>query len=262
MGGAAVLKLTGPSATLAFAESHKGANVSGSGFFRQSVDEARSGFGIAVEMDGACLDEAYIVFDSLAKAAKDPGDAEKLCNPGLNLATRTPAGDELAVDVRPYVEGEYISLGFRGASLGAYGLKLKNIALTDGKRVYLIDEYTGSRFDLSGGGSYCFNVAADTLSRKAGRFRLQMGRGAVPADNEELVLSPNPARDRITISVANHAAGKARIRILSPEGEMFRAQLPEGISWQVPVSGLPRGFYLAELTIGTDTYSQKFVKEN
>jgi hypothetical protein len=80
--------------------------------------------------------------------------------------------------------------------------------------------------------------------------------------SEEMTLYPNPARDRVNITLPdNHPNQSVRVRIFSLNGHMVLSQQlsPTKSAFVVNITGLPDGLYLTNVQYGTQQYNTKLI---
>ena len=93
-------------------------------------------------------------------------------NPELNLYSLSSDNKELAIDFRPVTSTSVIPLGFTGATVRPYTLRVLDINLDPNMVVYLRDKFTGNSLNLlTSGGTYNFNVTADPASSASQSLR-------------------------------------------------------------------------------------------
>jgi len=80
----------------------------------------------------------------------------------------------------------------------------------------------------------------------------------------EIVVYPNPVKDKAVLSVNNTREGKAEVVIMSANGQVVKklqlAKNTQKVQWTIPVSTLARGTYIIKTTINEWTRSVKLVK--
>jgi len=160
---------------------------------------------LTLALAGAGLtDELTLYAQTGATAGADSEyDAVKLANSnGLNLASLTPAGEQLAIDGRAAFSTATIPLAVTVPTSGQYTLtaaKLSN--LPAGLQAELVDVQTGARTLLAAGAAYAFTAGSSPL---AGRFWLNLTPASAPLASAAglgaptLALYPNPAHSAVT----------------------------------------------------------------
>jgi hypothetical protein len=264
--GAFIADLTS-SSTITFNESSKSSSTPMSTIFKTTAVNDHLLLHITSNQDTISWDQLEVYFDNATLNDSDANDAPKFVNPELNLYTYSNDNKHLAIDMRPYKDGEIIPLGINSAPENSYALKAEQFIMSAGTNVFLHDKYLNKVQQLSPGYVYNFDVTSDPLSQ-GGRFALQTS--GIPAKVEGLAagviaeLAPNPARDIVNVAYKVPAAGKAEIHIINIHGavcySVVAAIQTSGVL-QLPVKDLPAGLYVVEFACSGQKVQQKFIKE-
>jgi hypothetical protein len=75
-----------------------------------------------------------------------------------------------------------------------------------------------------------------------------------------LSINPNPASDKITLNI-NETITNANVAVYSLNGELLIHQNLTSAHQNLNVSDLNKGIYLVQVTNGTNSYIQKFIKD-
>ena len=116
--------------------------------------------------------------------------------------------------------------------------------------------------------SYLFYTTNDTASQGNERFEITSRKKktdtVVSKPAMTVKANPVPARDKIVVDYVAAEPGTTFIRILSLSGMPLKT-ISLGIQKQgqvtIPVGDLLRGIYLLELTCGSETRTQKIIKD-
>ena len=214
-------------------------------------------------------DDLKIKFDAQATDAREDNDAGKPTNPDLNFYTIAPAGDHMSIDARPYADGKIIPLGLTTQHQQDFVIRATDLAAPVGAQVYLHDKYLASYTPLTQGTEYPFTVNSDVNSQ--GDVRFEIGLGAIPAISDAVVatsfsmtVTPNPATSQVVLNYQTSGKDNSHVRVLNAAGvEVTALELGIQASGNVtiPVSKLPAGIYLIELTSGNAKTTQRLVKD-
>ena len=221
-------------------------------------------------------DQLFVYAQTGASAALDGEfDAAKLANSsGLNLATLTAAGQQLAIDGRPaFTAATSIPLSVGAPAAGSYSLEAAVIShLPVGLTAYLRDALTGTITALSPGTRYAFAVStAQATALVQGRFSLQFSPAASlavsPATLAAAVsLYPNPARAFTIVALPGvTGASTVQAELLNALGQVVRRQsaaLPaSGTVFTLPTDGLATGVYTLRLMAGSSIVTKRLTVE-
>lgn len=85
--------------------------------------------------------------------------------------------------------------------------------------------------------------------------------GISEKDQSGMVVYPNPAHDRLMVSMKNNSGSNCRIMIYEPNGIPLLEQEASGNNTQIDVSGLGPGMYLLKVTDNNTVTTRKFIKD-
>jgi hypothetical protein len=79
--------------------------------------------------------------------------------------------------------------------------------------------------------------------------------------NEGIQLFPNPAADKISVTLDRSIASFA-VSVITPTGQVCRKADFESVkSFDINLAGLPRGIYFILIKTGSQTLTKKFAVE-
>lgn len=122
-------------------------------------------------------DETAIVFRDEAKDVYESGlDGEKMRNSGFSLSSLTEDNADVAFNVLPwYTCMNEITLNMFNVADGTYTLDFKKLDSFEREISFsLVDQFTGSRFEISNEAEYTFMVNSDAASKAADRFKIEV----------------------------------------------------------------------------------------
>jgi len=222
-----------------------------------------------VDANNTVWDDLKIKFDAQEVDAKNNDDAGKPVNPDLNFYTLSPAGDHMCIDSRPYADGKVIPLGLTTTHKQNFVIRATDIAAPVGAQLYLHDKYLASYTPLTQGTEYPFTISSDVKSQGDARF--EIGLGAIPDGNNTIAgtsfsmnVTPNPATSQVVLNYQTSGKNDSHVRVLNVAGvEVTTLDLGTKSSGNVtiPVSKLPAGIYMVELTSGDKKTTQRLVKD-
>ena len=252
--------------TLSFAETNKASGISsallrnGQQYLELQVTDTASN----------PWDMLYVKFNSDATAGDDNLlDATKPGNPDLNFYSLSTAHTKLSIDARPYNTGGTIPLGISSHYAQEFIIKAAALPAGADGPVYLHDKLLGNYVLLEEGTAYRFRITTDSATQGNDRFELSL---SVPTEanvanttkSMRMQLSPNPAKDEVSVSYVTTGMDKAAISIVNAAGTLVKAtsqdMLPTG-NTTVSLTDLPVGLYMVTLTCGNDKMVQKLIKE-
>jgi hypothetical protein len=118
--------------------------------------------------------------------------------------------------------------------------------------------------------TYCDSIGLDSngfFRNSFTGFTLSVMQGAtgneeIVAEEQELNLWPNPARDELNIAFTRPMQGVVELSIMDLEGRVVRNERLSGASGMrtLPLDGLANGIYLLRATSGSDQFTERFVK--
>jgi hypothetical protein len=230
---------------------------------------------VRLELAGAGLADGWVAY---AEAGATPAfdsqlDAGKLPNStGLNLSSRSPLGDNLAIDGQPaFVAGTELPLAVGVPAAGTYTLSATALAnMPAGLSAYLRDGQTGQTVLLTPGASYSFSMTAPQAAtlltgRFALLFRPQAPLATVSAlATADVTVYPNPAHASFTVALPGVAgASTVQAELLNTLGQVVRRQAavlpPAGTALTMPTADLAAGVYVLRLQAGATTVAKRVV---
>jgi hypothetical protein len=213
------------------------------------------------------LDRVIVYFKDDSEAAKDYWDGEKMANDDMNFFTVSSDDWALAIDSRPWEEGERYPLHIL-APEGTFTLSVPDYAMDAGRQVSIYDRYTEQTYKLAKGESFTFQVTDDPATRGY-RFEIVMGTEVVTSldasvNGLQVFLLPNPAVQQVAITVNRPDTNlSTSVRVMDMRGVIVHAsQIEEGDAdgrVDYPVEHLPKGVYLVEVQQGKQRVVKKLV---
>ncbi|AMR26236.1 hypothetical protein A0257_03420 [Hymenobacter psoromatis] len=240
--------------------------------FNRTAADTRPQVRLRLQGSTPLIDEAYVYFEKGATADFDSRfDAYKLPNSsGLSVGSLITS-NELSVNGLPPITGSTtVSLNVQVPAVGTYALNALDLLNFDAStQVYLLDNQTGARIDLSKQPLYSFTASATALP---GRFVLLFGPNtplaATPsALAQQVQLFPNPAHGSFTLVVpAELGHGSVSATLYNHLGQVVTKQtLPltaAGATAQFDVSYLTAGVYTLQLKTGENQVVKRVVVTN
>lgn len=191
-------------------------------------------------------------------------DAEKLLNPGENLAIYN--SKILAIDKRSFPETEEsIQLLIGNYDQSLYTFDFSFNLFSDDLNLILVDNYLSEEIELIDGSSYSFEVDSSIQeSISENRFELKIKPVTLSQDEfiyaDDIQLHPNPASDLLSISSSSN------INVLDVEIYTMLGQKIDVLSnsanteTQVNVSSLSAGIYLVKINTEKGSLTKRFIK--
>ncbi len=237
--------------------------------FRED-DEFTSRYGanslqLAIDINGEQIDRVLVYFDEETDAKVDIMDATKFENPLINFFTVSEDDYAMAIDRRPWVDGEEYRIPLHILSPAVnYTLTVPDFDLKAGRVVQLYDRHLDKTITLEKGATYAFEVTAEQAS-KGHRFDIVMGIEVITSIGRndsrfQAFLLPNPAQQQVMVNVQRpDEIADTHVRLLDVRGEMLyettiSATDDAQISYEV--GSLAKVVYLVEITHG----KQRIVK--
>lgn len=222
---------------------------------------------IQLKLQNQLQDQLIIREQSGARNGLDQQDAIKLKNPGMNLFSRSSDGYALAVDSRLFSEQTLIPIELHHAGIGEYQFQMADAFMPTGYTLVLYDTYTNQYLPLIKDSSYQFNITADSLSQHKQRFYIGklIPKATLPLFNWLTVkLFPNPAKHAIKLFIKAAESANCTIKIFSLSGTLLQnvelGIIKEG-QVSIPISTLPNGQYLIQISSGGHQQSMQFFKQ-
>lgn len=134
--------------------------------------------------------------------------------------------------------------------------------------------YESERYNLSGCGRFYLHIDGDNVvgpisnesnSQPYTEFRsgisecFQITDTENPSDEAAFLISPNPTRDQVQISlpISNH---QSQIFLISPSGQILQKVTSEKASKTFDLSPYPAGLYFVKVIQGDKIFSKKIIK--
>ena len=210
-----------------------------------------------IKFDDAATDNEDVKYDG----AKPPSPAT------LNFYSLSADNTKLALDVRPFSNGNVVPLGITSSYAQAFIIKAQHLAVPDGANVYLHDKFLQNSTLLQQGTEYKFMITDDSASQGDKRFELWMDNAGAIAEQRaglDLHLVPNPAANEVAVSYTNANKVMATVRIINAAGAVILTQdlgTQQKCSAVIALDGIASGVYMVELTSGSDKKTVKLIKE-
>jgi hypothetical protein len=199
-------------------------------------------------------------FDSL--------DAPKLFNPGYNVYSKSADGIALAVDSRKLDNNAVIPLSLSHIPTGNYQFVITNVQLALDNKLVLHDRYLNKYLPLQKDSLYSFSITTDSASVQHGRFEIaeNIPLASIERLTHKLVvkLYPNPVQQELRISITNNTSEPTQIRITNTSGMVIKTLAPildKKALAKIPVSDLPNGLYILQISSGDVNQSLQFFKQ-
>ena len=214
-------------------------------------------------------DRLLINLNDNGMEVEDKLDGKKLYNPGLDFFTLSKDYMRLAVDVRPYDDGNSILLGLTAYNrYNKYVIKAGMFDIPAGTKLFLHDKYLNTKQEITAGYEYWFDVTADSNTQGINRFEINMvGKPTtsitnVNDKNSAMQLIPNPAYNQVKVSF-KAVEGTANLTVTNVTGQVVHTQeVITGIgSVNLSLTNIPAGMYIVELEGDNATFIQKLIKE-
>jgi len=190
-------------------------------------------------------------------------DADKLPNDVLSVYSMTNDGRRTSIQVRPYLDGDPIDIGYGVKEEGNYTLQIHlGNDVVDGKTWFLKDNEFGSIYTLTQDYSLNFQVVGGVLQSNW-RFSLIGTNNVVSTTTslsaKGLIVFPNPSTEMVSIG---NAANVKMIVVSDLTGkDLFSIQNSGLNTLQIPTSKLVSGVYFLNVQTETGFERTKFVKE-
>ncbi|WP_223650083.1 DUF4331 family protein [Hymenobacter psoromatis] len=241
--------------------------------FNRTAADTRPLVRLRLQGSTPLIDEAFVYFEQGATAGFDPKfDAFKLPNSsGLSVSSLISA-NELSVNGLAPLTGTTttVPLNVQVPATGTYSLNALDLLHFDSSnQVYLLDNQTGARIDLSKQPLYSFTADTKSLT---GRFVLSFGPAAPLAATpaalaQQVQLYPNPAHASFTLVVpAELGHGSVSAVLFNQLGQVVAQQkLPmtaAGATAQFDVSYLAPGVYTLQLKADGNQVVKRVVVAN
>ncbi len=252
---------------LNFTEANKSATVSNA----YSLMKARQDFVslYVYDVNYHPYDMFYARFDSAATEAEDiKFDGGKPAGADFNFYSLSSDKHRLSVDVRPFTVNGIIPLGVGSSYEQDYIIRVENLAVPEGGRVYLHDKLLKRLMLLQQGTEYRFSVTKEQNTQGEERFELILEStdlsSAATSTGLEINLIPNPATDQVSISFRQSKPAKVSVQLLDMSGvSVYNNSVDPKQNGFVNVSlaNLAPGAYILELTVDGKKEQRQLIKE-
>jgi uncharacterized protein YjdB len=215
-------------------------------------------------------DMVHVKFDGNATDQEDcKYDAKKPLSPAdLNFYSVTADKKKMNIDARPYTAGKTIPLGITSRVTQEFIMKADNISIPEGGQVYLYDKYLQQSTLIQLGTEYRFRISEDSLTQGDSRFELRMGPAkatdVVAATNTEITLTPNPAKNDVTLNYTAKNAQEATVTVSNIAGEILITKslgASKNGKVNIALQNLPAGAYMVTFVSGNEKITQKLIKD-
>lgn len=222
-------------------------------------------------------DETLVVFnDTTTKNSTDIAEAVKFYNDKINLYTISADNAGMAVNYmpRPSIMDtirlsvfDYDTLN--AVQVGTHQLRFDSLHTISKMGIYLIDNFTSTFTNIRDQNLYNFDITSDNKSYGNNRFKLifdvTSGIESNTNYNNNLMLYPNPANEKIYISLSeiNNENSEVEISIKNILGQEFLHEKGKNINELkgIDIASIPSGIYLFSLVSEGKTYIKKFIKK-
>lgn len=201
-----------------------------------------------------------------ARNGKDPLDAIKLMNPGMNIYSRSTDLYKLAVDSRIFTSQTIIPIELNNMPVGNYRLQIHEAFMPSEFKLVLYDTYTNERVSLVKDSSYEFNITNDSLSRSPNRFYIgkDIPKAIIPLTNSLTVkLYPNPSKTEIRVFIKSATIGTSSIRLYNMSGNLIQTielgNIQQG-QVTIPIANISNGQYFIQVINGSHQQNIPFLK--
>ncbi|MBX9733203.1 MAG: T9SS type A sorting domain-containing protein [Chitinophagaceae bacterium] len=225
-------------------------------------------FSIDLWQDNSFQDRLTFIHADNGRSNFDSSDAPKLFQSGYNVFSKSSDGKSLAVDTRKIDNNTIIPINMSNLGIGSYQLRIGNVALPVDNKLVIHDRYLNKFLVLQKDSSYTFYVSTDSMSRKEGRFEIAAN---IPlATPEQLThtlvvkLYPNPVQQELTVHVSTNTNEPTQIRIINTNGVVIKTIAPfleRKALIKIPVSDVPNGVYILQISSGDTNQSLQFFKQ-
>lgn len=220
-----------------------------------------------IEDSNTRWDRFLFHYDNNAQASEDYYDAVKLNNPSLDFFTYSSNDEALAIDSRPYKDGEVIQLGLTAyTNYGKYVIRTGDVDIPAGTKLYFHDNYLNKTIEVKAGFEYWFDITSD-VNTQGKRFQLNTSGvptsvATVAENGAKVQLVPNPAKNVVNVSYEN-VSSDATIRLVDITGKILfseKVNTPSGVV-ALTIDDLANGIYIVQLEGQGISVVEKLIKE-
>ena len=117
---------------------------------------------------------------------------------------------------------------------------------------------------------YFFNGLSFSLVEDLNVYRFYLGEGDPPTsteelDNNEVIISPNPAHDKVTIQLAEASVGMENVSLFNLNGQLILEKKLSNNAYAnkitLDIENIPSGIYYLKIEFDDEVISQKIVKQ-
>lgn len=236
-----------------FEEVYKTSNVNPPLLHKTGIDNNE--LGIKFYKDSTESD--YYVLKILAGATinYDMYDIKKFRNDNINLASYGNDSIQLTGSCIPPFTGETrIKLQVEATQKGTYHFDFTNIT-NFSERASLFDKYLNKNIDLKKENNYTFDLDQNVNQWTKNRFELVLNQEissqiTTPNFDNNIILSiyPNPATDKLNISIKNASLKNAMITIYDVSGAEVMNNMMKENTTELDIEKLKKGIYILNIT--------------
>ena len=251
--------------TITFPESCKSTSTP-AGLYKSTATKDALVMDVYSNNDSILWDKLQLYFNTGTSNDSEMYDAGKLYNPDLSVYSFSNDNKLLAIDSRPYKNGEVIKLGVAYAPQNSYKFKAEEFDIANGVKLYLHDNYLNKTEEIKPGFEYSFDVTSDTLSQGDKRFQINMiGEPASVNDKNmstQIQLAPNPATNEVAVTYQK-IEGTAIVRLTNLVGQVLQQQVVNAETGKIVFSlgNIPAGIYIVELQSNNARFTEKLIKQ-
>jgi hypothetical protein len=224
------------------------------------------------DTSGITWDRVMLIIDSSSTQTKDSRDAEKFLNSEINFFTYGGGNDTLAIDTRPYVDGQKIPLCVWSFVKKDMYLDASRLKMPQGTYLFLDDSLTGTSTLLNEGDKYNFTITSDPAT-SGNRFKLRFYGNPTPPVKQTGIMSgsrlvtslfPNPAITTATVKMEAIAEGQTTVRVYNTLGQEVYTKdygVMQTGTLTIPVKQFAAGIYTVQVTCGSEMSGTQLVKQ-
>lgn len=271
-GQAFFVKATSSGATMTFTEAVKTTSTPFN-FFRGIQEPTLK---VTLNFNNEKSDETLVIFnDSTTKNGTDIIEAVKFFNDKINLYTISADNAAMAVNYMPRpaimdtIRLSVFDYDSTNVEVGTHQLRFDSLHTISKMGIYLIDQFTSTMINIRDQNTYNFDITSNASSYGNNRLKLVFDVTSGIENNSNLnnrlVLYPNPANEKIYISISdlNTENTTADISIKNSIGQEFINLKNQNITElkAIDISQIPSGIYIFSLISEGKSYVKKFIKK-
>lgn len=250
--------------TIVFNEANKTTSSTHSLF--RTTNGVNGNLNLKLATDNIIWDYHTIYLNKDADLNKDYFDGEKLFNSSVNLYSLSTDKAKLSIDSRQSLDLQEIPLGIITANETKFTLTVDELLKENNQHFYLKDKFLNILIELKDGVSYEFSTTNDSLSKGENRFVIvqQTNKIQLPVETKlQLTVSPNPAKEILTVKCVFDKEQQPTIRIINANGTVvFKKNLPllKQVNELLSIHNLTAGVYVIEMLVEGVVSTQQFIK--